>query len=274
MQYTRKRCIHPLFDADGLNGDESSGVSGLEATELVHGGLLLVVETLVGGSALDDDVALVKLEADDTVDGALARGDGADDKLTLGREPVAVVEDAAELDGDELVAQGADVPVEGEALEVDVRGAQDRRRGRLVASARLDADETVLDDVDAADTVLARERVEGEEDLDAVGVGLVASGDLDGETALELDGNALGLLGRVFGGDSEFPHIGRRGGFGVLEDAGLVGDVEQVLVGRPGLGGGLSDGDVLFGSIGEESLTTRETVVELCNECKTANQKS
>ena len=36
----------PLFDADGLNLDESGGVSGLEAAELVHGGLLLVVETL------------------------------------------------------------------------------------------------------------------------------------------------------------------------------------------------------------------------------------
>lgn len=35
-----------LFDADGFDLNESSGVGGLKATELVHGRLLLVVETL------------------------------------------------------------------------------------------------------------------------------------------------------------------------------------------------------------------------------------
>ena len=84
---------------------------------------------LRGRPALDDDVALVQLQADDAVHGALARGDRAGHELALGREEVAVVEDAAELDGDELVAERADVAVEREALEVDVRGAQDRRAG-------------------------------------------------------------------------------------------------------------------------------------------------
>lgn len=35
-----------LFDADGLDLNEASRVGRLEATELVHGGLLLVVQTL------------------------------------------------------------------------------------------------------------------------------------------------------------------------------------------------------------------------------------
>ena len=36
----------PLFDPDGLDLDEAGGVSGLESTELVHGGLPRVVQTL------------------------------------------------------------------------------------------------------------------------------------------------------------------------------------------------------------------------------------
>ena len=217
---------------------------------------------LCGRPALDDDVALVQLQADDAVHGALARGDRAGHELALGREEVAVVEDAAELDGDELVAQRADVAVEREALEVDVRGAQDRRAGRLVAPARLDADEAVLDDVDAPDAVLAPERVEREEDLDRVGVRLGPRRDLDREPGLELDRDALGGGGRVFDGGGQFPHVGGRGGVGVLQDTGLVGDVEEVFVGGPRLRSGLLDRDLLLGGVSQERLTACEAMVE------------
>ena len=37
---------NPLFDANGLNLNESRGVDGLEATELIHRRLVLVVKTL------------------------------------------------------------------------------------------------------------------------------------------------------------------------------------------------------------------------------------
>ena len=35
-----------LFDPDRFDRNESGGICGLEATELVHGGLVLVVQTL------------------------------------------------------------------------------------------------------------------------------------------------------------------------------------------------------------------------------------
>lgn len=175
---------------------------------------------------------------------------------------MAVVQDAAKLDRRELVAQRADVAVEREALEVDVSRTQDRCARRLVAAARLDADEAVLDDVNAPNTVLAPERVQRVEDVDGVGVRFLAGGDLDGEAGLELDGNALGRGGRVLGSSGQLPHVGGRGGVGVLEDAGLVGDVEHVLIGRPGLRGGLEDGDAAFLGVGEEGLAAGEAVVE------------
>jgi hypothetical protein len=40
--------------------------------------------------------------------------------------------------------------------------------------------------------------------------------------------------------------------------------VEEVLVGGPGLGGGLDDGNVLLGGKGEQVLATLETLIELC----------
>lgn len=254
--------LGPLFDADGLDCNETGGIGGLEATELVHGGLLGVVETLLGLTALDDDVALVELEPDDTVDGPLGGRDRAGDELALGGEEVTVVEDSAERDGGELVTESTDVPVKGETLEVNVGGAEDSGAGGLVASARLDTDESVLDDIDTADTVLPAEGVQGIEDIDGVGVDLVVSDNLDGETGLKLNRDTLGSGGGGLEGAGKLPHVIGRGGVGVLEDTGLVGDVEQVLVGGPGLGGGLDDGDVLLGGVLEESLATGEAVVE------------
>lgn len=108
-----------------------------------------------------------------------------------------------------------------------------------------------------------RERVEGEEDLDSVGVCLVGGGDLDGDTGLELDGDLIGGRRGIFDGLGEFPHVHRRGDVGIFEDAGFVGNVEEIFVCRPRLCGGLLDGDVLFGGEREEGLTTGETVVEL-----------
>ena len=175
-----------------------------------------------------------------------------------------VVENLRKLNGNKLVTEGTNVPVESQTLEVNVGSTQNGSTRGLVASTRLDTNESVLDNIDTADTVLTGESVEGEEDLDAVSVNflLVRDGDLDRETSLELDGDLLRGSGSVFGGDSEFPHVGRGSGVGVFEDTSFVGDVVQVLVGRPGLGGGLGDGDVLLSSVGEECLPSGEAVVE------------
>ena len=114
----------------------------------------------LGDTSLDDNVAAEKSKADATVDGDLALLQAALNEQALGGEPVSVVEDLGELSRDESVPKCANVAVEREALEVHVRLAKDRRRGALVASTRLDADEAVLDNVATSDTVLARESVD------------------------------------------------------------------------------------------------------------------
>ena len=232
-----------LFDSDTLDLDEPCRVGRLESTEFVHGRLLLVVQTLycvsdttyrgdntrshlVRVPSLDDHVPLEQLQADDPVHGPLTGRNRARHKLTLGREKVAIVENPTEFDRDELVAERTDVAIEGETLEIDVCHAQDGRTGRFVAPAGFDADEAVLDDVDPSDTVFSGERVELEEDVDGISVCLVVGDDLDGETGLELDGDAIGFRGGLFDGLGQFPHVYGRGRVGIFEDAGFVGNVE------------------------------------------------
>jgi hypothetical protein len=137
--------------------------------------------------------------------------------------------------------------------------------GRLVTSSRLDTDESVLDDIDSSNTVLSGEGVQGKENLDSVGntLAIGGSGDLDGDTLEELDSNLLGLFGGLLGGGGQLPHVIGRSLVGVFEDTGLVGDVEEVLVGRPGLGSSLDNGDTVLGSVLEESGSTSESLVEL-----------
>jgi len=50
--------------------------------------------------------------------------------------------------------------VEGDALDAAMGAVQDGAAGRLVDAARLHADEAVLDEVEAADAVLAAQLVE------------------------------------------------------------------------------------------------------------------
>lgn len=188
---------------------------------------------LVRGATFHDDVALVQFEAHDTVDGALAGRNGAHNKFTLGREPVPVVKNSAELNGDELVAEGTDVPVERQTFNIHMCDPEDRSGGRLVAPTRLDADEPVLDNVNTADAVFAGECVEREEDVHCVGVCLILFRHyhLHGKTGLELDRDALGRIGRVFGSGRQFPHVCGGRSIGIFEDTGFIRDMEQVLVG-------------------------------------------
>lgn len=143
---------------------------------------------------------------------------------------------------------------------------EDGGTGRFVTASRLDADESVLDNVDPADSVLPGERIELQEDLDGIGVHGSSSGhgDLGRQAPLELDDNLLGLVGGVLGRSGQLPHVSGRGGVGVLENSCLVGNVEQVLVGRPGLRSGLEDRHAVLSSVLEECRSTGESVVEFC----------
>ena len=62
----------------------------------------------------------------------LTRHDTRVQEFALGAEVEAVVEDAAVVYGDELVAQGAHFAVEGQAFEVDVGAAEAGEAGGFV----------------------------------------------------------------------------------------------------------------------------------------------
>lgn len=82
-----------LLETDGVDADEAGGVLGSEVTNLVHGGLLHVVELLgVGPAAENTEGALVATATDGTVDRILRGLDALEDKLGLGREVETVVE--------------------------------------------------------------------------------------------------------------------------------------------------------------------------------------
>jgi hypothetical protein len=147
-----------------------------------------------------------------------------------------------------------------------VSGAQGSETRGLIAATGLDTDETVLDDINTANTVAAGNGVSGQEELDGVGDGLLLATlselELDGDTLLEEEGEVLGLIGSVQGVLGQLPHVGGRGGIGVLQDAGLVRAVGQVLIHGPGLGLGGGDGNALLLGVVEQVLTALEALVE------------
>src|SRR6266404_2064072 len=67
---------------------------------------------LVRRTALNDHVALVQFQPDNSVHSALASRDSARDELALWGEKVTVVQDATQLDRDKLIAKRTDVSVE------------------------------------------------------------------------------------------------------------------------------------------------------------------
>lgn len=66
----------------------------------------------VGRPPLDDDIALVQFHAYLPVDGALTGRDRRGNEFALRREEMTIVQNLAQLSGDELIAQTPDIPVE------------------------------------------------------------------------------------------------------------------------------------------------------------------
>ena len=87
---------------------------------------------------------------------------------------MAVVQDPAQLDGHELIAEGSDVPIERETLDINVGRSEDGGSWSLITSPRLDADESVFNNVDPPDTVFTPEGVKGIKHVNSVSVRLVA----------------------------------------------------------------------------------------------------
>lgn len=254
-----------LLEANSLDSDESRGISRLEVSNFVHGTLASIVEFLgLGGAAKNHKVAFVNRASDLTVDVLLRRGNHRPDVLALRSEVHTVVKLTRESGGHELVTDSTNLAVKNKALEIDVSGAKNGKTGSLVAAARLQADEAVLDDVDTAYTVATSDGVGGEKKLDGVSDFLaVVIHKLNWNSLFEVDGELLRLIGSILWVDSELPHILWRGGVGVLKNTSLERDVSKVLVGTPWLSGGLLNGNALLSSISEKSRAAGETVEEL-----------
>ena len=183
-------------------------------------------------ATLHDNVALVQFQSYQSVNGPLAGWDRTSNELSLGCEEVTVVEDSTELDGGELVSQSSDIPVQGKALNINMSDSQDGCARRFVTSSGFDTNESILDDIDSTDTMFPAQSIESQEDLYSISVllCLVRYHNFDGKTTFEFNSDALGSLWGIFRSSSEFPHIRRRGGIGILKDTSLVRDMEKVLV--------------------------------------------
>src|ERR1700676_1116790 len=158
------------------------------------------------------------------------------------REPEAVVHKSRPLVGDDAL-EARDVARDRQALERVVGRVQGDRRRRLVYLAGLDADQAVLDVVDATDPARTRGRVELSDQAIAL-----EPAPVDGHrhAALEPDlhDHAGGVLARR-------PLVDVIGGFDprVLEDAGLDAATPQVRVHRAWGKSGDRDLDAVCGGV-------------------------
>ena len=257
------------LEADGIDADEAVGVSrvvvkGITAAFNVHGSKVGVVESLGAGASLDNHVTLVELEHDNTFNVTLGKLERVADQFHLWCEPKAIVAETGEFSGQSL-CDALDFTVHSDALQVHVGGAENGATRGLVDATTLDPNETVLDNVDAANSVLASNLVAVKEEIQGVGNdGSVSDvGDLGGNTLEELD---LDSLAGVRGGlrrNSHLEHVLIGRAHGILEITALVRSVEQVLVdGVVGLGLGVN-GNAVLGAVGEQVLASLERLNEL-----------
>ena len=84
-----------------------------QITNLIHTALAGIIKLCrLTLPAQHDRVALVQPQPDNTIDVFLGLLDAGFEEFSLGREVEAVVEDFGVVDGDESVAEGADLAVE------------------------------------------------------------------------------------------------------------------------------------------------------------------
>lgn len=227
------------------------------------------VEGVRGGAAAAHDVGLVETDVGLTGDGALSVFHGVLEVGHLGGEPESVVDELGVLKS-KLVTDAHNLAVKAEKLEVVVSSVEDGSTGGLVAATGLETNVTVLNNINAANTVLATdlvqvlEHLKGSGDLSAVGL----VDDLAGDTGLEGNEEVHGGVGGVhdvlgFLLEHEARVVLRAGEGRVLKFTRLVGDVEKVLIltVRVLLGG--SHGDVELLGVLEEVLATLELLAVL-----------
>lgn len=172
-----------FLQADGINTDETSGVLRGEVTNLIHGALNGIIQVgRVGPAPKDTERALVSPAAHGAIYIFLRGNDALRQELALGRKVHAVVQQLGKVERDELVTECAHLAVQDKTLEVHVRGAQHGQAGSLVAAARLESNEAILDNVDTTNSIPAGNGIGSQKQVDRV------CGRLFPAFILELDG--------------------------------------------------------------------------------------
>src|SRR6185437_4305857 len=175
--------------------NEAGGVALLVDVVLAEGDETLVVQGVGALAAGDDGVALVEAERDRTGYGFLRHVDERVVRFALDRPPASFVHQVGVARGDEVLGCES-ATIERELLELAVRCVEQSTTRRLVDAARLHADETILDQIDAANAVASADLVQsGEKGHWRHRVPI----DRDRSSALEGDRHFFGDVGRGLG---------------------------------------------------------------------------
>src|SRR5262249_43996061 len=153
-------------------------------------------------AAGDVERALPELEANGAGDALLRNVEEAIKSLALCGEPDAVVDELGVANGERLLKMRG-FTVDGEALEVAMRGDGQRAAGSFVRAARLHTDETVFDEVGAADAVTRGDFVELVEKIDRAEFRAV---DGNRNAGVETDFDFFGFVRSFFRRDGPLPH--------------------------------------------------------------------
>ena len=242
-------------EPQGVEADETFGVFLVVDGVLFERGKFRIEEAVGRLASHDGDVAFVEFETYIAVDVFLGPVDGGLEHFALGGEPEAVV-DHFGVAGHQLVLEVRFLAVEGDRFDGAVGLEHDRAAGGFVAAAALHADEAVLDQVEAADAVLASQSVELCEQL---GGSHLTAVDRHRVARFVADGDVFGLVGGLFGADGPAPHILFRFVHRIFQTSALVGYVQEVRV--HGVGGFLAvllDGDAVGFGVGEQLFAAVE----------------
>src|SRR5207245_5532407 len=116
-------------------------------------------------AAGDVQRALPELEADAASDALLRDVEETVERLALRREPNSVV-DKLGVTNRERLLQVRGFAIDGETFEFAMRRDEQRAAGSFVCAARFHADQTVFDEVGAANAVTGGDVIQGIEKID------------------------------------------------------------------------------------------------------------
>ena len=196
-------------------------ITGLE------GGKILIIERIRRGGACLDDVALVQTEFDFAGHVFLGGLDESLLRFTQRGEPLAFVNKAGELVAD-LILHLIGGAVQDQLFQLLVGFHQDGAAGSLINASGLHADNTVLNDVNDADAVLAAQLVELADDVgNAHGFAVEGLGNalLEGHGHI---GDFIGSLLGCYAQDQQVVIVGHEGRIFQLQ--AFVADVPEVPV--------------------------------------------